>query len=618
MKISLNIPRARAALLAAAAAAALMSACGGGGGGDPVSPTPGPVAGGTRPLSVTGTVTGFGSIIIDGTKYDDSQVKVAVDIGDANGKPAALGDVKLGMSVDAKVENGKLTEVTLRAALAGPISSIDVAGSSFRIYGQTVKVSASGATPTLFEGVAGLTGLALNDRVEVHGTVDASQAIVATRVERKPRDAAEPAVRLGGVLTSLNAGAKTFRLNDLTVDYSSATVTPADLVLANGQQVTAFGDAAPADGRFVAKTLRIKSAEDGAPLAIGGRITAYNSIADFTVAGVRVDGQSASFELGTASDLALGVGLAVEGRMASGVLKADKLRVIKTSVDALASLKGEVSDFLSLSSFKLRGTAVDASSATYEGGRAADLGNGAFVSARGVVRGDVFRAEKIEFLAPPPAQPVKISGELRDWDASAKSFKMVAMTVRLTDATVFEDGTIDRLGNGRRVAVTGTPDANGVVVATKVAFLPEYAAPTTSVAGGRAYDVAASSFKLPGVTVTHSSNTVFEGGTSADIVNGVVVYAKGRYDAANKGLFATWVEIVKGDSPASRVAGTISDFVSASDFRIGGQRVDAAGAEVIDGQVSGLGNGVIVMATGSLAERNGVRVFVATKLRFMQ
>jgi hypothetical protein len=65
------------------------------------------------------------------------------------------------------------------------------------------------------------------------------------------------------------------------------------------------------------------------------------------------------------------------------------------------------------------------------------------------------------------------------------------------------------------------------------------------------------------------------------------------------------------------VAGTVSDFVSLGDLRIGGQRVDASGATWVGGQSSSLANGAVVMATGSLVERNGVRVFVATKLRFM-
>lgn len=617
MKIRSSSFRARLATLAASSVLALLAACGGGGGDSP--PTAAPVAETTqRPLAVTGTVTGFGSVIIDGVRYDDTGTVVEADDGGTAAKPQSLGDLKLGMSVDAKVTDGKLVSVTVRAAIAGPIGRVDAGASSFTIYGQTVKVTTGGATPTLFDGVANLAGLAVGDLVEVHGAVDDTRAIVATRVERKPGGAAAGPVRIGGAVTALDATARTFRFDGLTVEYGGATVTPADLPLANGQVVVAFGDAAPSNGRFVARTVRIKAAQDGAPAAVGGRVTAFASIGDFTVSGLRIDAGAASLVGGSAADLAVGQAVAVEGRMSAGVLRAEKLRFIRTPVDALASLKGEVTDFLSLSGFKLRGTAVDASTATFVGGSAADLANGAHVVVQGSVRGDAFRAERVEFIAPPAAQPVRISGEMHDWDAVARTFKLVALTVRLGDSVEFEGGKAERLASGRRVSVFGTPDASGVVVARRIEFLPDPATAGFSVVGGRAYDVAPSSFRLPGVTVTHSSATVFEGGTPADIANGALVFAKGRFDPASKSLFATWVEVVKDGSPAARVAGAVSDFVSLADFRVAGQRVDASAAQIVDGQSTALGNGVLVMASGALAERDGVRVFVATQLRFMR
>jgi hypothetical protein len=612
--------RTQLAVLASASLLALLSACGGGGGGGSTEggTTPPPVSTTPQPTSVNGTVTGFGSIIIDGVRYDDAAARVLVDNGGTAAKSGALGDLKLGMSVDAKVENGQVTEVTVRAAVAGPISAIDIAGSSFTIFGQTVRITTSGATPTLFEGVSGLAGLAAGDRVEVHGTVDATRAIVATRVERKPREADEPAVRLTGIVTSVDATARTFRFNDLTISYASASVLPANLSLANGQQALVFGDNAPSAGRFTATVVRIKAAEDGAPATLGGRITAFTSLSDFSVGGVRVNGQSASVEGGVAADLVAGQSVVVDGRMTGGVLRADKIRIIKTPIDALASLKGEVTNFVSVSNFKLRGTTVDASQAAFVGGASADLGNGATLQVQGAARGDVFRAERVEFVKPAAAQTLKLSGEAREWNAQNRTFKLVALTVRLADNVEIEGGTLDRMASGRRVSVVGVPDANGVVQATKLILLPEQVAPSVTVIGGRASDVAPSSFRLPGgMTITHSSATVFEGGTSADIVNGALVFAKGRADSTGRSMFATWVEIVKGEAAGARVAGVVSDFVSLADFRVGGQRVDASGATLVDGQSSALGDGTVVMATGSLVERNGVRVFVVTKLRFM-
>ena len=66
--------------LAATAASVLVAACGGGGGSDAGSAT-------GSGLTV-GTVTGFGSIIVDGLRYDDRNVSVSVD--SESGAPDAL------------------------------------------------------------------------------------------------------------------------------------------------------------------------------------------------------------------------------------------------------------------------------------------------------------------------------------------------------------------------------------------------------------------------------------------------------------------------------------------------------------------------------------------------
>jgi Domain of unknown function (DUF5666) len=322
-------------------------------------------------------------------------------------------------------------------------------------------------------------------------------------------------------------------------------------------------------------------------------------------------------EGGSAADLANGQALAVEGKITSGVLRAEKLRIIKRSVDVLASLKGDVSTFVSPANFKLRGATVDASRATFLGGAKEELGNGSYVQIQGAVRGDVFVGEKVEFLQAAAAQVVKVSGELREWDQSAKKFKILGHSARLAAGVLVEGGVLSELANGRQIGIEGQSDANGTVSVTKLTLYPEVVTPVITVLTGRAYDVTPSSFRLPGILVTHSSATTFEGGGYNELVNGATVYLKGRLNSSKQGLFATWVDVVKADAATARVLGTVSDFASRSDFRINGQRVDASNAEIADGEVTALIDGAHVMATGALAERDGRRVFVATKLRFM-
>ncbi len=635
MKISVPLFPSRVATLAVVSVLSLLAACGGGGGADDTRqgtsntmvPSPSGTAGSAAAvtgtpsagaLSVSGTVTGFGSVIIDGIRYDDTQAVVGIDNGEATAKAGALGDVKMGMSIDARVRDGKLEDVTVRAALAGPVAGVDPSAMTFTVYGQTVKVSTTGATPTVFEGVSGFDGLALSDRVEVHGTVAADRVLQATRVERKPREAGDPAVRLGGMVSRLDTVGKTFRLHDLTVYYSDAALSPAGATLADGQLVVLFGDTAPAASRFYAKSIRIKAAEDGATAAVGGRVTGYVSMADFRVAGVRVNAQGATLDGGTAADVVDGASVAVEGTVSAGVLTAAKLRVIKTPSDALSSLKGQISGFLSSASFKLRGMTVDASEAAFAGGVITDLGNGAGIIATGHADGNIFKAERVEFLSPAAQQTMEVSGEMRDWNAEARSFKLLNLAVRLADSVSVDGGTLSSLASGKRVAVKGTVDAAGVLAATRVLVLPDLASSSVVVVGGRAFDAVTYRFKLPNVGVNYTAETVIEGGTAADIANGVLVFAKGRFDPATRSVNATWIEVVKADQYVPRVAGSVSGYVSLADFRVGGQRVDASGATLVDGQASDLVNGVAVLATGQLVERDGARVLVATQLRFMQ
>ncbi|MFZ4761036.1 MAG: DUF5666 domain-containing protein, partial [Burkholderiaceae bacterium] len=176
--------------LLAAGTAVTLAACGGG--GDTGSTTPSTTPSTTAPASAsstgaliaTGTITGFGSVIVDGVKYDDSAATVKVEDDASSPRSVTLSELKLGMQVEVKADDsGKAGTVTISSEVYGRITALRADG--FVVAGQTVKVSTDTATPTVFEGVSGLSGLALNDFVEVHGKRDADGAIVASRIERK-------------------------------------------------------------------------------------------------------------------------------------------------------------------------------------------------------------------------------------------------------------------------------------------------------------------------------------------------------------------------------------------------------------------------------------------------
>jgi Domain of unknown function (DUF5666) len=601
-------------------ALSVLAACGGGGsggGGEPVAASawvePSAL---TAAVDVSGTITGFGSVIIDGVKYDDTQTSVSTDTNPAAPTAAALTDLKLGMRVEGKLKNGVMTDLVMHASLVGPVAALDATTTSFTLYGQTVKVSVTGATPTAFEGVQDFAGLMAGDWVEVHGTVDANKAIVATRIERKPQGESAKGLRVGGVISNLDTTAKTFKFNDQTIDYSTATFKPAGAVPVNGAAAAVYSDQLPTAGVLKAKGIALSKPEEGKELRVGGRISAYTSLADFTVSGVRVNASTATLEGGVAADVAAGASVGVEGVVSGEVLKATKLRILKTPADVKASLAGQVTDWLSATSFKVRGTTVDASAATFTGGTVADLGNSAWLLVSGTVQGDVLKASNITFKAAPIAKPTTLKGEIRDYNAGTATFRFLGATVKLSSTVEFVGGTANNLVNGKRVEVTGTPDAEGVVVASKIEFLPELTIAPEAVVGGRISNLAESGFKLPGMTVSISATTVYAGGSAADLANGVMVQVKGRYNAETKTVAATKLEIVKVEANTSRVAGTVGEFTSISNFRIGGQKVDASQAALSDGVAADLKVGAVVEVVGTVSGSGDTRVLTATKLHF--
>ena len=574
-------------------------------------------------LSVDGTITGFGSVIIDGKEYDDTAASVAIDRNPAALTTATLGDLKLGMRVEAKIKDGKLGDIVSRAALLGPIASIDVATGRLVIFQQTVSTAAAGATPTVFEGVGGLASLAVGDVVEVHGTLDQGKAFSATRVERKPKGEIGNGVRVGGIVAALDANAKAFKLNDLTVNFGNATVASAAKTIAAGQTVFVFADQAPVNGIVAAKAIKIVSAsEEGVAHAISGKVGEFASLSDFVVAGRHVDAAAAKFEVGTASDLAAGATAAFEATEVSGKLKATKVRVLKTPDDVSASLLGDASDFVNAASFKVRGHVVDASTATFTGATQADLGNGAHVEVRGRVQGDVFKADAVIFRKLPTEIEITLTGEARDVTTAKGTFRLNGSLARFDGNTQFAGGSAAAFAKSKRVEVVGKPDGDGVVKLTKVTFLNDELAPESRIIGGRISGAGKNGFKLPGIAVVLPSSFELVGGTAADLVDGANVLVKGTFNAQEKTFVASNLEIVKEVSREQeadhrgRSEGLVSDFKSKASFRVAGQIVDGSAAVFKDGSEANLANGKRVVVEGPIA--GDPKVLKASVVRFLQ
>ena len=280
-----------------------------------------------------------------------------------------------------------------------------------------------------------------------------------------------------GTASNVNAVQKTFFINALLVDYSSANVedfpsgAPAngDLVKVTGLEFGPFGE-------FITTKVELRyepavMPRAGDMLNLQGVVTDFVSATDFVVAGFPVTTTSSTvYENGTVADLAAGVEVCVVGTLdANGVLVATRIRFhidnsvrIVSAVSAI-DLAAERLTVLGLQVSTDRNTRFeDESAAAIEPFGLGDLHTGDWVDVRGYEypadSGKVY-ATRIERIDDQAADGHRMRGPFRNPDPP--DFDILTVGVRTTDDTLFREET-----------VPGEP-ANRIDAATFFALAPE-------------------------------------------------------------------------------------------------------------------------------------------------
>lgn len=165
---------------------------------------------------IVGTISGFGSIIVNGLKLEYNN-KTTVE---SDGRPAALGDLKIGQVIEGvawrdKQGDLRLEKLEIRHAVTGPISSIDYDNERLVVLGQTVRVNLAGDKSQK----SGFAFLKVGDMVRVSGLRLDDGMIIASRLDQTDDDGR---VLVRGPVTTLQNG--TVKIGDLAVDLSSAAL----------------------------------------------------------------------------------------------------------------------------------------------------------------------------------------------------------------------------------------------------------------------------------------------------------------------------------------------------------------------------------------------------------
>ena len=327
-----------------AAIALTLVACGGDGGVPVIGGTDVAGIGGSGFIS-SGSVTAFGSVFVNGVKFETDTSTFDVD-----GSSGTQDDLGIGMivqvsgTINADGVTGTATNIKFDDQLQGPVSGLDpfVPGDvtrTFTVMGATVIIDSSSTTFDI-SGEDGIPPATVFDfetitddnNIEISGFQDSTGNLIATRIELKDI-AFDPAsiVEVRGTITGLvNTDFTLNGLNGLTVEVEAASAVIDDLPngLVEGQLVEVKGTFDTASNTITATRVEGEdnTVEDTDEVEVEGIITGYVSDSNFSVNGINVDASNATLEP-TTLVLANDVLVEVEGAIVNGVLVAEEVEL---------------------------------------------------------------------------------------------------------------------------------------------------------------------------------------------------------------------------------------------------------------------------------------------------
>ncbi len=289
---------------------------------------------GSGSASASGTITGFGSVFVNGKKFETRGSSFTVD-----GQSGSQSDLKVGMTVTV---NGSLngnersaSTVLQKDAVEGLVQSVASDGLSLVVMGQTVLVDDATLIDDNIPGRNVRNLVAGTDHVEVNGHIRSNGVIQATVIERKLVNVT-PEVR--GFVSNHSAGSSTFRIGNLSVNYSGADIS--DMSIPNGNNWDGrFVEAKGANFNSVSTTLfatKVEPENQGIGQAIDeleveGFVTQAGtptgSSLEFTIGTTPVrTTNNTEFRGGTVDEIVVGAKMSAEGRFDGSTLIAKHVK----------------------------------------------------------------------------------------------------------------------------------------------------------------------------------------------------------------------------------------------------------------------------------------------------
>jgi hypothetical protein len=319
--------------------------CGSGGGGGGGLFAGGGI-GGTGITS--GTITGFGSVFVNGIEFETGSS--SFDVDDDN--TASQDDLDIGMvvtvvgTVNDDGVSGNAVSIVYDDEVEGPIANnpvedADMTTKTFTVFDITVIADKD---TTVFSATD-YASLSKDDIVEISGFFDGGSTLVATWIERQGKlILGSSEVEIKGTVSGFN-NIDTFTLHGVTVKFDGATDL-SDIpggVITNGQYVEVKGVLNTATAIFARRIeLEDEGFEDSNnAVSIEGLVTDFNGLGDFKVSGQRVNASDADFSPPSlATSMGNGDKVEVEGPVTGGVLRAAEVEQRGGSIKIGAQVTG--------------------------------------------------------------------------------------------------------------------------------------------------------------------------------------------------------------------------------------------------------------------------------------
>jgi len=303
-----------------------LASCGGGG-GDFIAGI-----GGTGVTS-SGAISGFGSIFVNGVKFDTNNVS-RVD-----GDLSQVSDLKLGMVVTVRGEvndtdkTGTADTIHVDIEIQGPVANPPVLDTntnnkSFNVLGRNIVINSNS---TAFDGANfSFDTVSQNDVVEASGYIDANGSLQATRLEKKGVVSfGNTKVEVNGIVTATSVASFTLLVDStsLTINNSGNITVPGGINV--GVELEVKGTLNTAT-EIAADTINLDDDlfdSNDSEVEVEGYITNYISDSNFMVNGQLIDASSGSVTRSPATlILADNLKVEVEGNFSNGTLVATSVK----------------------------------------------------------------------------------------------------------------------------------------------------------------------------------------------------------------------------------------------------------------------------------------------------